>query len=244
MQQQMSYRAVKGIQRSFDPGYSEWARDAIRGEIIESTSCFNRFSATKLNLPKIMIATDLGRQSTIGVYNPPDTIRLSSHLLDYLVSEGVFGPKEGGFGLKVSEVIAHENMHRFRWLNGLQHKMSSLQGEYLYLQAEEYLAVLGSLSYIYIYGYGSYLNEVKDIAREFRRIEAPSVRNTVYSVSYNISIAKCLSKDFDPERELGIIMRSDTIDVIKDLVKIFGSADIETEINRILKSELRSLKRK
>lgn len=241
--QQLSYRAVKEIKRSLDPSYNEWARDAIRGEIAESTSCFNRFSAIRLNLPKVVIATDLGDPKTIGLYRGSDTISLSSNMLEYLVRRGVFGPKESGFGLKVSEVIAHENLHRFRRLNNLEYRLSSRQGKLLHLQAEEYSAVLGSLSYIHMYGYGSYLDEVKETAREFGRIGTPSARDIVYSVAYNLSLAKCLAKEFDPERELAIILRSNTIDMVRDLVKTFGNANLEAEVNRVIKRELRLLKR-
>ena len=234
------YQNVKGIRSELYRGYTAWARDALRGEIIESTACFNRFSEMKLNLPMVEIVS-FSDANRIGQYLRPNTILLSSNLLSgYLTLRGTYGPNDGGFGLKVSEVIAHENVHRFRALNNLDKRMSTPQGMFLSRQIEEYTAVLGSLSYIIMYGYGNYLEEVKESTKTANRLYSPStgtMNDAIYPAAYSLSLSICLRKDFDPERELNALLRSDMIDILKGVVNYLGSSEIESGVNRILRLE-------
>ena len=237
------YQNVRSIRSELDRGYTAWARDAIHGEIIESTACFNRFSEIKLNLPSVEIA-HFSDVNIIGRYLQPNTIILSPNLLKhYLTLRGTFGPNDGGFGLTVSEIIAHENLHRFRKLNNLDQKMSTYSGKLLSWQVQEYSAVLGSLSYIVMYGYGNYLEEVKETANVFNNLYPPSTRTTIYAAAYDLSLSKCLRKGFDPEHELSIILRSDTINVLQDIVSYMENAEIETWINKALRKEFGPLRK-
>ena len=238
------YQAVKSIQKELDRGYTAWARDAIRSEIVESTSCFNRFSEIKLNLPSVEIA-HFSDSNIIGRYLQPNTIILSPDLLKRcLTLKGTFGPNNGGFGLKLSEIIAHENMHRFRKAGKLDSKFSTSNGKLLSWQVQEYSAVLGSLSYIIMYGYGNYLEEVKETTREFNRLNNSSLRTGVYSIAYNLSLSKCLNKGFDPECELNVLLRSDTKGIIQDIIDYIGNDEIGTMMNEMLRKELGPLRRR